>query len=202
MATHRECKLSAALTDMAMAAILVAAGAGGTAALAQTSTLQPPLANQRVAPPSGLSAGSAPVSALHTPGRSSALPSSNGTSGGLTTGPSTLTAPLTTLRQPGKSDMPPPNAPGVPGSAPAGTPGTVVVTLPTFTMTGMGYTASQTSGTGASPSPNPITAQTVTLPAFTMTGMGYTAVQGGPPANSFTPRSVTLPAFTMTGVGH
>ena len=168
MATHRECKLSAALTDMAMAAILVAAGAGGTAALAQTSTLQPPLANQRVAPPSGLSAGSAPVSALHTPGRSSALPSSNGTSGGLTTGPSTLTAPLTTLRQPGKSDMPPPNAPGVPGSAPAGTPGTVVVTLPTFTMTGMGYTTVQ----GGLPA-NSFTPRSVTLPAFTMTGVGH-----------------------------
>ena len=199
MATHRECKLGAALSDMAIATIFVAVATGSTSALAQTSTYQPPPSNQRVAPPSGLSAGSAPVSALHTPGRSSALPSSNGAFGGAATGLGTLTTPTATLRQPGKSDRPPPNTPGVPGSAPAGGSGTVV-TLPTFTMTGMGYTAPQAGGT--SPSPSPFTAQTVTLPALTMTGMGYTTAQGGPSVIPFTPQSVTLPTFTMTGIGH
>ncbi len=200
MATHHEGKFGAALSNMAIAAMLVAIGAGSTVALAQTSTSQPPLSNLRVAQPSGLSAGSAPVSSLSTPGRSSALPSSNGAFGGAATGLSTLTAPTATLRQPGKSDTPPANAPGVPGSAPAGTPGTVVVTLPTFTMTGMGYTASQTGGTA--PTASPFTAQAVTLPAFTMTGIDHTTAQGGPPGKPFTPQSVTLPAFTMTGVGH
>ncbi len=199
MAISHEAKSGAGLSHMVMAALFVAAGAGSTSVLAQASTLQPPVANQRAAPRSSLNAGTTPASALNAPGQSSALPSSHGAFGGAASGLGSLTAPTGTLRQPGKSDAPPPNTLGVPGGAPASASGKVV-TLPTFTMTGMGYAAPQTGGT--SPGPSPFTAQTVTLPAFTMTGMGYTTAQGGPSANSFTPRSVTLPTFTMTGMGH
>ncbi|MBC7917432.1 MAG: hypothetical protein H7Y28_06455 [Rhodoferax sp.] len=101
-----------------------------------------------------------------------------------------MTAPAATLRQPGKSDTPPPNTPGT------------VVTLPTFTMTGLGYTAPQTGSPPPTPGSVPFTAQTATLPAFTMTGIGYAPVQGGAPVSAFTPQSVTLPTFTMTGMGH
>ncbi len=67
MTTNRECKWGGALSAMALAAMLVTAGAGSTAAVAQTSAFQAPASAQRVAPRTGLNVGNTPSSSLAAP---------------------------------------------------------------------------------------------------------------------------------------
>nr|WP_295786243.1 hypothetical protein [Rhodoferax sp.] len=67
MTTNLECKWGGALSAMALAAMLVTAGAGSTAAVAQTSAFQAPASAQRVAPRTGLNVGNTPSSSLAAP---------------------------------------------------------------------------------------------------------------------------------------
>ena len=57
MATNLECKLGTALSALVTAAILLVAGAGGTAVLAETTTLQGPISGLKTAPRNGLGVG-------------------------------------------------------------------------------------------------------------------------------------------------
>ncbi len=67
MVSNREYNLGAALSAVTLAAMLVAAGAGSTAALAQTSALQAPASAPRFAPRTGLGAANTPSSSLASP---------------------------------------------------------------------------------------------------------------------------------------
>ncbi len=67
MATLHEYRLGAALSALAVAAMLVVAGAGSTAVLAQTSTLQAPSSGFKTAPRSGMGADNTPSSPLASP---------------------------------------------------------------------------------------------------------------------------------------
>lgn len=67
MGTHHECNLGAALSALAMAALLVATGAGSTAVLAQTGSLQAPSSGLRTAPRTGMGVDNTPSAPLASP---------------------------------------------------------------------------------------------------------------------------------------
>lgn len=67
MATKHKCQLGAALTAVALAATLLAAGAGSTAVLAQTGSLQAPSSGLRAAPRTGMGADNTPAAPLASP---------------------------------------------------------------------------------------------------------------------------------------
>ncbi len=67
MGTHHECNLGAALSALAMAALLVATGAGSTAVLAQTGSLQAPSSSLKPPGRTGLGVDNTPSSTLAAP---------------------------------------------------------------------------------------------------------------------------------------
>lgn len=67
MASNYKGKSGTALSALALAAMLVVAGAGSTAVLAETGTLQGPASGLRTAPRTGLGVGNTPSSSLAAP---------------------------------------------------------------------------------------------------------------------------------------